>query len=65
MNEVKVLMTMSDPGGTISRSLFKNETDGGSRQPILKTLGSTRILCPVAELSDWTFVDDAGSPEPV
>lgn len=47
-NEVKVLMTMSELGGTISFNLFKKSNDGGKSIPMLKTLGSIKSLCPVA-----------------
>lgn len=47
-NEVSVLVTTSDPGGTTSFNRLRNPSEGGSNIPMLKTLGSTRSLCPVA-----------------
>ena len=46
--EVKVLMTISEPDGTTSLSRVRKSREGGRRMPILKTLGSTSNLCPVA-----------------
>lgn len=46
--EVKVLMTMSDPGGTTSFNRLRKSSEGGRRMPMLNTLGSTSSLCPVA-----------------
>lgn len=47
-NEVKVLMLISAFDGTTSFNRFKKSSDGGNKMPMLKTLGSTSSLCPVA-----------------
>lgn len=62
-NEVKVLITISVPCGTTSFNLFKKSSEGGSSVPILKTLGSTSSLCPVAlpsRLVFWAAVISSG-----
>lgn len=40
------------PAGTISLMRFRKASDGGSKNPILKTLGSMRSLWPVAAPSE-------------
>jgi hypothetical protein len=47
-NDVRVLMTMSELGGTTSFKRPRKSSDGGSKMPMLNTLGSTSSLCPVA-----------------
>lgn len=41
-------MTMSEPDGTTSFRRLRKSRDGGNKIPMLKTLGSTSSLCPVA-----------------
>lgn len=41
---------ISESTGTISLSRWMKDREGGRRIPILKTLGSSKILCPVPEL---------------
>ena len=51
-----MLRTISEPGGIRSRRRLRNDTEGGSNDVMLKTLGSTRSRWPVADPSSCVDV---------
>jgi len=53
-----VLSAIPDPAGTISFTRCRKARDGGSRRPMLKTLGSIRSLWPVAAPSEEDCISE-------
>ena len=60
--DVRVLITISESVGTISLRRDMKDREGGSKSPILNTLGLIKSLCPVPE---WSLLDCNVSPAAV